>query len=232
MRPSMSTLIIAAALNLAHDYIYYLTLHIHLNNCAILTLSHEIRSYILYSVTPALPRAQEYPRNTHSDNATRRTSRPYRWARQRARDTVSAKAGWQGDQGIRTRQQRGVYRFPFLSCSSISFSRPLRRRFASTQPSTSCRSPPCDDHTWGLAENLNACIYIHARMHAAAPVKPSHGVSCHAMPCYAMPACPWCRHHPHCRPFPCTCAYERSIALIHTWRRDRGPCCCPRPCHA
>ena len=115
MRPSMSTLIIAAALNLAHDYIYYLTLHIHFNDCAIHTLSHEIRSYILYSVTPALPRAQEYPRNTHSDNATRRTSRPYRWARQRARDTVSAKAGWQGDQGIRTRQQRGVYRFPFLS---------------------------------------------------------------------------------------------------------------------
>ena len=165
MRPSMSTLIIAAALNLAHDYIYYLTLHIHLNDCAILALSHKIRSYILYSVTPALPRAQEYPRNTHSDNATRRTSRPYRWARQRARDTVSAKAGWQGDQGIRTRQQRGVYRFPFLSCSSISFSRPLRRRFASTQPSTSCRSPPCDDHTWGLAENLK-CLHIHTRTHA------------------------------------------------------------------
>lgn len=187
MRPSMSTLIIAAALNLAHDYIYYLTLHIHFNDCAIFTPSHEIRSYLLYSVTPASPKPQEYHQNTHS-NATRRTSRPYRWARQRARDTVSAKAGWQGDQGIRTRQQRGVYRFPFLSCSSISFSHPLRRRFASTQPSTSCRSPPCDDHTWGLAENLNACIYIHARMHAAAPVKPSHGVSCHAMPCYAMPA--------------------------------------------
>ena len=74
--------------------------------------------------------------------------------------------------------------FRSCRCSSISFSHPLRRRFASTQPSTSCRSPPCDDHTWGLAENLNACIYIHARMHAAAPVKPSHGVSCHAMPCH------------------------------------------------
>jgi hypothetical protein len=52
MRPSMSTLIIAA-LNLAHDYIYYLTLRIHSNDCDILELCHEIQSYLLYPATPA-----------------------------------------------------------------------------------------------------------------------------------------------------------------------------------
>jgi hypothetical protein len=89
MRPPHTAYVIIAALNLAHDYIYYLTLHIHSNDCAILTPSHETQIYLqIDPITPALPRPKEHPQKTRG-NATRRTSRPYRWARQRARDTVS-----------------------------------------------------------------------------------------------------------------------------------------------
>jgi hypothetical protein len=43
MRPPH--VVIIEALNLAHDYIYYLTLRIHSNNCAILAPSHEKQRY-------------------------------------------------------------------------------------------------------------------------------------------------------------------------------------------
>lgn len=154
----------------------------------------------LHPITSALPRTQEDSRNTHS-NATRRTSRPYRWARQRARDTVSDQAGWQGDQGIRTRQQRGVYRFPFLYRSSIPFS----RSFASRQSSTSSRSPPCDRQTRRLAEeNLNACIY--ACMRAAA----CQTQTFHVMPCNVCP--------------PLVPTHSTSFPLhAHVHTRDRLP---------
>jgi hypothetical protein len=59
----MSTLIIAA-LNLAYDYIYHLTLRIHSNDCDILELCHEIQRHLLYPATPALPRPQEYTLTT------------------------------------------------------------------------------------------------------------------------------------------------------------------------
>lgn len=227
MRPSMSTLRVSkfgSRLHLLSDSTHPLQ-----RLCYTYTESANTRILPLPNpVTPALPSIpKRLSQNTHR-NATRRTSRPYRWARQRARDTVSDKAGWKGDQGIRTRQQRGVCRFPI----PVFLAYFLLAAAASSTLQAGKQATRVARHLvmiilGGWLRNLE-CLHIHSHvcMHGAAcQTQTFHAMSCHAMLC--LPLVPT---HTHRRPFACACAYEIDCLDLHV---ATGPwTLLATPCHA
>jgi hypothetical protein len=198
MRPPH--IVIIEALNLAHDYIDYLTLRIHSNHCAILAPSHEktkipfVRLRLHYqesrktlgTLTAMRPGGPRDP--TAGPDSGPETPFPIRL------DGKVIKGFGRGSKEVC---------IDFRSCTARLFS--SRGQFASRQASTSSRSPPCDHQTRRLAErNLNACIY--ACMRAAA----CQTQTCHAMPCHACP--------------PLVPTHSTSFPLhAHVHTRDRLP---------
>jgi len=176
MRPPHTVYVIIEALNLAHGYIYYLTLRVHFNDCAFLTPSREKQRYL----SERLRLHYQDPRNTPKRLAAMRPDGP--------RDpTAGPDSGPETPFPIRLdgkvikgfgRGSKEV-RLDFCSCPTHLF--PFRRR-CFRQASTSCRSPPCDHQTRRPAENLNACIHACMRV-AACQTQTFHVMSCHVMPC-------------------------------------------------